>query len=309
MHIFPFMRYNYYPSFTDPAGLAIYYIVGYNGSYTNPYSPRCSFEVRNHNPSFVESSSYITIVGKQSFTFDETHTGNSSYIIPVSQGDNLDFSINTTDSVNYEDPNNAHMRVSVNLFMIATTDNYINIMYPRSFPLVELSYQSSKDIHQGRLGVPFTITYDSIAGTKHISTATNYNTGTGEGYLAILLITLIDSEGGSDDFIILISIRATLQLDPFLIFLILGLVISTSILVVILLVRRSRSRKRTAFIEPQDYPPDYYTTPSESTIYSTEPPTSEGYELGYHCPYCGYNIGTPKSFCPNCGKSLNFEKD
>ena len=304
-------RYTYDPSISDPAGLAIYYIVGNNvaTNYTNPYSPRCLFEVRNHSPTFVESSSYITIAGQQSFTFDETHTGNTSYIIPVSQGNNLDFSINTTDSVNYEDPNSSHMRVSVNLFMIATTDNYINIIFPRSLPLVELNYQSSTDTHQGRLGIPFTIAYDSIAGTKYISTATNYDTNTGEGYLAILLITLIDSEGGSDDFIILLSIRATLQLDPFLIFLILGLVISTGVLVVILLVRRSRKRKGTTSIESQEYPSDYYTTPSESTIYYTEPSSSEEYESGYHCPYCGYNIGTPKSFCPNCGKSLHFEKE
>jgi subtilisin family serine protease len=304
-------RYTYDPSLTDPAGLAIYYIVGNNDAtnYTNPYSPRCAFEVRNHIPKFIESSSYITVAGRQTFSFDETHSGNSSYIIPVSQGDDLDFSINTTDSVTYEDPNSSHMRVSVNLFMIATTDNYINIMYPRSFPLVELNYQSSTDIHKGRLGVPYTIAYDSIAGTKDISTATNYNTNSGEGYLAILLITLIDSEGGSDDFIIIISIKASLQLDPFLAFLILGLVISTSVLVVILLVRRSRKRKRTTSIESQEYPSDYYITPSESTVYYSEPSSSEGYESGYHCPNCGYNIGTPKSFCPNCGKSLNFEKE
>ncbi|MHA1273497.1 MAG: zinc ribbon domain-containing protein [Promethearchaeota archaeon] len=37
---------------------------------------------------------------------------------------------------------------------------------------------------------------------------------------------------------------------------------------------------------------------------SAEPRMSEG----MYCPFCGFHIISPKKFCPNCGKSLDFEE-
>ncbi len=302
-------RYDFDPSLSDPSGVAIFYIISKNTAtnYTNPYSPRFPFEVRNNPPTFIESSSFITIDGQTTFAFDETYEGESSYLIPVSQGSSLDFSVAAADSVSYEDINSANMRISVNLFIVSTTvDGYINIIYPRSLPLKELSYQSGTNSHQGTFVIPYTIAYNSISGIKYISTATNYDTSTDEGYLAILLITLIDSEGGSEDFLILLSIRASLQLDLVLILIIVGLIIGIGAIVIITLVVKSRRSKRSAE-SSEYYPQDYYTTPEQDTTYETQPSGSQGYRIGFYCPYCGYNIGSPKNFCPNCGKTLYFE--
>jgi serine protease AprX len=305
---FPFYRYTYDPSTLDPAGIAIYYIVPQNtiSNYTNPYSPRYPFEVRNNNPSFVESNSFITIDGQNSYAFDDTYEGESSLIIQVSQGNNLDFIVDSSD-LNYEDANSSSMRVSVNLFIISTTDDgFINIIYPNTLPLKELTYQSSSDIHRGNLIIPFTITYESITGIKEISSATNYDPESGEGYLAILIITIVDSEGGSEDFLIALLIRASIPLELLLLLLVIGIAVALGSIILIVLLRKSRRSK--ALEEPSEYyPQEYYITPTEDTSYDSIPTDTEGYRTGFYCPYCGYNIGAPKSFCPNCGKSLYFE--
>ncbi len=301
-------RYNYDPSISDPAGIAIYYVFPKDGisNYTNPYSPRYAFEVRNNDPSFIESSSYITIAGQDTYAFDDTYEGESTLIIPVSQGDNLDFTVTSSD-VDYEDVDGSSMRVSVNLFIAsATDDGFLNIVYPQLFPLKELSYEPLTDTHQGTFIVPFTIAYGSIIGTKEITSATNYNTATGEGYLAILIITLIDSEGGSQEFWIALSIRASIPFELLLIILIIGLIVATGS--IILIVYLLKSRRSQAPQEPSDYySQDYHTIPIENASYDSTPADSQGYRSGFYCPYCGYDIGTPKSFCPNCGRSLYFE--
>jgi hypothetical protein len=305
-------RDNFYPNSTDPAGIAIYYVFPKDGisNYTNPYSPRYAFEVRNNDPSFVESSSYITIAGQDTYAFNDTYEttpeGESRFIIPVSQGDNLDFTVTSSD-VYYEDVNASSMRVSVNLFIAsATNDGFINIIYPQIFPLKELSYETSTDTHQGTFVVPFSITYDSITGTKEISSATNYNTATSEGYFAILIITLIDIDGGSQKFLIVLSIRASIPFELLFIILIIGLIVATGSIIFIVYLLKSRRSKAPE--EPSDYyTQNYYTTPTEGSSYESTPAATEEYRTGFYCPYCGYDIGTPKSYCPNCGKSLYFE--
>jgi subtilisin family serine protease len=304
-----YYRDTYDPALSDPSGIAVYYIIPKNTAtnYTNPYSPRYPFEVRNNPPEFIEFNSYITIGGQNSFAFDETYEGESSYLIPVSQGDSLDFSVATIDSVSYEDVDSSNMRVSINLFMVSTTDDgYINIIYPYSLPIKELNYQPLTDLHQGTFVVPFSIAYNSISGINYISTATNYDTVSSEGYLAILLITLIDSEGGSEDFIIILSIQASLQFDLILILILVGLVVAIGVIIFIALLIKSRRSKVPS--ESKDYySQDYYRSPEDETAYDSKPSDYENYRTGFFCPYCGYNIGSPKSYCPNCGKALYFE--
>ena len=301
-------QYSYDPSYSDTAGIAIYYIVPENTvlNYTNPYSPRFQFELRNNNPEFIESSSYITIDGQNLYAFDDTYEGNSSYLIQVSQGSELDFQISSMDSVTYEDIDSSNMRVSVNFFMVSTTEEYINIIYPQSLPLKELAYEPSTDRHGGKFIVPFSISYNSITGTKDISTVTTYNSDTGEGYLAIVLITLIDSEGGSEDFVIILSVRAAFQFDLLFLLIVIGLVMAIGVIVFISY--RIKSKRSKESVKSSDYyPQEYNSTPTEYATYDSKPTESGGFRTGFYCPYCGYNIGSPKSFCPNCGKSLYFE--
>jgi len=151
--------------------------------------------------------------------------------------------------------------------------------------------------------------YDSLSGTKSISTITNFDSSTSKGYLGVLYITVSDSEGEFDDFLIVVVISSK-QMDMTLILLILLPIIAV-IGVVSMLIYYSRRRRirRTSQAQPgyRDY---YYQTsyePREQAYVTPEPPSELG--SGMYCPFCGGLIKTPKKFCPNCGESLEFNKE
>jgi hypothetical protein len=138
--------YEYTPTSTDVPGFAIFYIVPFNPSsnYHNPYSPRLVSLINNNPPEFIEESSTIVIDNSQSITFDETHTDDSLSVFTISQGSRLDFRINITDSVSYEDQDSSEMRVSVNFFIASISeDNTIVPITPRTNLFSEMNYASS----------------------------------------------------------------------------------------------------------------------------------------------------------------------
>ncbi|MHA1499775.1 MAG: zinc ribbon domain-containing protein [Promethearchaeota archaeon] len=233
--------------------------------------------------------------------FEDTHDDEYSFLVPTSQGSRFDFNISVFDSVSFEDTTSAGMRVSVNLFIVSTTDDgYISIIFPKSFPVSEFSFQATSNSHVGSFYIPFDIQYSSIIGTKSLSTETNYNFDTDEGYLAILLLTVFDSDGASEEFVILLSIEAGVIVDWVWI-LIIGIIVAIGMtLLIVLVVRRSRRTKKTP---AQVQPWGVYTTPYDET--SNEIQSEQKTKFDY-CPYCGYPMGSQKRFCSNCGKSMNI---
>jgi hypothetical protein len=290
---------------TDPSGFTIFYILPYNPSfnYYNPYSPRLVSEIVNNPPEFVEeTSSFIILDSSPTIFFNETHTEDSISVIQVSQGDQIEFEINLIDSVSYEDQDSSEMRVSVNLFIVSISeDNNIVPITPRTYIYSDLVYISSSNTHNGRFIIPYTMSFSSITGTKQLSTASQYDTISQDGYLAILRITAFDSEGASEYFIIALLIQPSLALDLALILIIIGVVVVIGIIIGILLYLKRRKRTRI-LTSPGGYYEQYRRGDS----------TQESYEYiqenVYYCPYCGYQISSPRIFCPSCGKSLKFQE-
>jgi len=288
----------------DPSGFAIFYIRPYNPSlnYYNPHSPRLVSEIVNNPPEFVEETSSVIIIdSSQMIYFDDTHTEDSINVFVVTQGNQLDFEINITDSVSYEDQDSSEMRVSVNLFIVSISqDNTIVPIRPRTYIYSNMVYVSSSNTHNGRFTIPHTMSFSSITGTKQLSTASQYDSNAQDGYLAVLLITAFDSEGGSEDFIIAFLIQPSLAVDLILPLIIVGIVVAIGIIVGISLYLKRKKKSRTTTPLGGYYQHQYG---DESTQESSE------YTQGYvhYCPYCGYQLTSQQNFCPSCGKSLKFQ--
>jgi subtilisin family serine protease len=288
---------NYYPDTNDPSGFGIIYIIPSNPStnYYNSQSPRLLSEIINHDPEIDEQNSIVTIAS-DTYSFEDTRDiDDNPYIIPATQGSNIDIKVEVSDSVLYEDPDSSDMRILISLFICSVNYDYINPIIPKVVPATELSYQGSNDIHQGIFTIPKEISYSTIKGTISVPSYTNFDSRTSSGYIGLLIITAIDSDGGYQDFFILLQINRSF--DWVLILTIIGIIAAIGIAIAILLIRRrSKISKETEYMRPE-----YYERPTEE-VWEQKRITS------YYCPYCGYQLDVPRNFCPNCGKSLYFEE-
>jgi len=294
--------YDYTPTSTDLSGYAIFYIVPFNpiSNYYNPYSPRIASLINNNPPEFIEESSTIVIDNSQSITFDETHTNDSLNVFTISQGSRLDFRINITDSVSYEDQDSSEMRVSVNFFIASISeDNTIVPITPRTNIFSEMNYVSSSNTHIGTFIIPYTMEFSTITGIKQLSTASQYDSSSEDGYLSFLLVTVFDSEGESEDFFLVVLVQPSLTPDLLFVIIIIGVVVVIALLLGVSLYLRKKRKS-------------YSSTTSESyyQYHYDDGSTPESYDQvqGFvsYCPYCGYGLATQQKFCPVCGKSLTF---
>ncbi len=298
--------YNFDPDPSDPSGFGIYYIVPLNSNYTTPNSPRYVFEIINNPPIILKASSSFSLSGYADVYFDDTESDEGSYVYSATQGDEFNFAVNIRDSVNYED-STSDMRVFVNLFICSASEEYIFLIFPQSIEVSELSYESISGKYEGSFIIPDTMQYSTISGIKSIPTAHGFDFNTNEGYLGIFYITVYDSEGESDDFIIILVISGR----PFDFSLIIIIVISIVALLAVttLIVHYARKKKypRTPPLRPRYE--EYYSRPvydetEEENYIVPESISSVG--ASYYCPFCGDPIKVPKKFCPNCGESLEF---
>ncbi len=292
----------YTPTSTDVPGFAIFYIVPFNpaSNYYNPHSPRLVSLINNNPPEFVEESSTFQIDNLQSITFDETHTEDSLIGFTISQGSRLDFRINLTDSVPYEDQNSSEMNVSVNLFIASISeDDTIVPIRPRTYIFSEMTYESSSDTHVGSFVIPYTMEFNTITGPKEFSTASQYDSASRDGYLAFLLVTAFDGEGESKDFLIVVLIQPSLPQDIFFVLIIIGVVI---VIALILGVSMYLKKKRKSYLSTssEGYYQYHYDSGSSPESYDNVQ------RIDSYCPYCGYPLTTQQNFCPSCGKSLTF---
>ncbi|MFX1462860.1 MAG: zinc ribbon domain-containing protein, partial [Promethearchaeota archaeon] len=298
------------PETTDPSGYAIYYIIPTNANYTNPNSPRSIFDIINNAPEILKTSSFFNIDGGYDTIFDETETEEGSYVYSATQGDTINFEVDVRDSVNYED-DKSNMRVFVNLFIsIVIDEQYGLIIFPSSIEVSELNYQLISNKYEGSFTIPKTMQYNSISGVKSISTESDISTSSIKGNLGVLYVTVYDSEGGYEDFAILLAIsRPPIDYSLIIIMVvaIIALIAFTS-----LSIYYARKRKYPKTPRFQPYYEDYYYTPSYQEQEPTEAVVEPISQLGssMYCPFCGEYIKIPKKFCPNCGESLIFnEKD
>jgi len=296
---------NFDPEENDPSGYAIYYITPMNLNYTTPNSPRFSFRIINNAPTIFEASSTFNYDGYSDKSFEDTKSNGGSWVYSATQGDTFNFEVDVGDTF-YED-NNSNMRVFVNLFICSVTDDgYLILIFPHTFEVAELSYQSILDKFEGSFTIPDTMQYSSITGTKSLSTAADYDQDTNKGYLSILYIKVYDSEGGTDDFIIILSISQR-PMDVF--FIIIIVVAIFAIIVIIgLVIYFARRKKRPRISQLQPRYQDYYYPSSDEEQEETylTPRVIPQPGISMYCPFCGEFLSASRKFCPHCGESLEF---
>jgi len=200
------------------------------------------------------------------------------------------------------------MRVFVNLFIYVTAgEGTIIGIIPNTFEVAELNYLSSSDKYEGTFTIPITMQYSTIAGIKSVSTATEFDTSTNTGYLGVLIITAYDSEGGYDEFAIILIISE--QPIDFSFLIIIVLVVIGIIGFAGMLIYFAKKQKRSKITQYQPMYQDYYYEPSiekPEEAYLTPDPLSHLEQ--FYCPFCGQFISQPKKFCPKCGESLTFNE-
>ncbi|MFX1390251.1 MAG: hypothetical protein ACFE9Z_09335, partial [Promethearchaeota archaeon] len=298
--------YNFDPDVTDPSGYAIYYIIPVNSSYINPNSPRSVFEIINYAPEILKATSKFNFGGYSDIYFDETESNGGSYLFPATQGDIFNFEVDVRDGVSYEDQI-SDMRLFVNIFTCSVTeDGYIILIYPQTIKVAELTYEISLDKFTGSFTIPDSISYQTLSGVKSVSTASEFDIDTNQGYLNVLYLTLYDSEGGIDDFIIILQISPR-PIDLSLIIIIVVSVIAlTAIITIFVYYARRKKYPKTSRYQPkfEDYTYQPVYDQQEETYVTPQTPPSLGPTL--YCPFCGGFISTPKKFCPHCGESVEF---
>ncbi|MFX1377753.1 MAG: S8 family serine peptidase [Promethearchaeota archaeon] len=297
---------NFDPNTTDPSGFGIYYIIPTNSNYVNPSSPRHFFRIVNNPPEILKSSSAFNLEGYADLYFDETESDEGSYAYNANQGDNFNFMVNVRDSVNYEDAN-SDMRVFVNLFICSVSDNYIFFIFPQSIEVSELYYDSISGKYEGSFIIPDTMRYSTLSGIKSIPTAAGFNLRTNEGYLGILYIKVYDSEGATDDFIIVLIISERPFDFSMIILIVLSIIALMGIVSMMLYYARKKKYPRTTHIQPRyeeyHYRPSYDEPEEKSYVV---PDSVSTVSASFYCPFCGNPIKIPKKFCPSCGESLEF---
>jgi len=256
----------------------------------------------------LKTTSSFNIEGSGETFFDEVETDDGTLVYNAFKGSTFDFILDVRDSVNYEDEN-SDMRVFINLIIASVTDdNYIIFIFPSSIIGEELSYEGLSDTYEGSFTIPNSMSYNSIAGTKTVSTASGFDFSTKEGYLGVLYITVYDSEGEFDDFIIILVISERPMDFSTITLIVIGVIALIGVAgMSIYFVRRKKYTRYTTF-EPKHQ--DYYYQPSDVTqddAYITpEPITQLGASM--YCPFCGGFVNTPKKFCPHCGESIAFNQ-
>jgi hypothetical protein len=189
-----------------------------------------------------------------------------------------------------------------------TDDGFLIFIFPRTIEVDEFGYQVFSEKYEGFFIIPNSFEYNTLEGPKTVSSAPGFDFSTNQGYLGILLITVYDSEGGWDDFIIILHINAKPVDISFIIFVIIGIVAAVGIVGMSIYFIRRKKRPRITLVQPEYQ--DYYYQPSyDSGEEYLTPEQLDPSGPSIYCPFCGYFLKTPKKFCPSCGESLTFHQE
>ncbi len=292
------------PSKRGPSGIAVFYILPVNSSsnYTNPFSPRVYFPVLNYNPVLVESNSTFSHDNSGIVTFEDTIQEDGIAIYSVSRGANFTLIVEANNSNPYEDTS-AKVRVFVNLIICVVTDEgYLMEIYPKTFEVSEFDYNSTTNKFNCSFTIPLTMDYNTLNRTQSISTETDYV----NGYIAILYVTVHDSEGGYDGFFILLDITEEpepIDLASFLIIIIIIIIIIVVSIIGIAIAVNYRKKHKDLAEKPLQAPPEISQIhPEEKKGLNDSLDIQQG-KLSF-CPHCGERVDSSEKNCSSCGISL-----
>jgi hypothetical protein len=230
-------RYNFDPAYTDPAGMSVYFIVPENttSNLINPNTPRTNFLIKNEDPTINEYQSSI-ILSDTMIYFDKTQSGSSVNIYQTEQGAEIELNVRASDAT-YED-NVEDLEVYVTLIFASVVIGYIwPLITPDVLPVTKLSSVSSN--HVGTFTIPTTVQFSTLAGLLDVPTVADADYP--EQYTGVLLLTVVDTEGGSVDFVIYMAISELEEPFPmWLILAIVGVVLLGLIAVIVVVNRKKR---------------------------------------------------------------------
>jgi len=295
------------PQNSDPSGYGLVYVIPSFENYTNPNSPRHSFQIENNPPLILEASSIFNSPRNTDTTFEDTESDDGSLLFYAVQGSAFNFFIDIEDSVNYED-GKSNMRVFINMFMASVINNYLIFIFPRAIEVTELNYQGISEKYEGFFYIPYSYEYSTLDGTKSVSTAPGFDPSTNQGYLGVLLITVYDSEGGWDDFLIIVQVQGSPIDNSFVLFIIIGIVASIGIVSLLLYYKLRKKKPRISYTQPETQDYYYQSSYDNEGEYLTPEPLAPS-STSIYCPFCGFFLDTPRKFCPSCGESLSFAEE
>jgi len=301
----------------EPSGYGIFYVIPYNGNYSNPNSPRKTFEIKNNAPDINIYNSFFETVFFGRTRFSDTLFGNGIIPQQAFQGDRISFEVDAEDT----DGSDSQLHVSVNLFIAALSEpenDLITIILipPASFEEHSLSYDSNLGKYTGSFSIPYSMLFESIKGIKKISTDTGLSLN---NYIGIIYVDVLDEEGKSMTAPFIIATAITFNYYFFdlippseeqtnLMPIIVALLFIGGIfglLIVIYAIRREKIRPEYIY---EDYRKSDEDFVGESSQYFKENGQMKEGKIMFHCPFCGKALYSPKKYCPRCGENIEFLK-
>jgi serine protease AprX len=313
----------------EPSGYGIFYIIPYNGNYSNPNSPRKAFEIINKAPDIDIYNSIFRFgfSGYKRFSDTISESG-ATYVQQAYQGDIVNLQIDAYD----EDGIDSQLQVSVNLFIAAISEpegeppsSTIILIPPASFEEHSLSYNSESGKYTGSFRIPYSMLFESIKGIKSLSTSTGFFP---ENYIGILYIDILDNNGKSmttiiegesipNPFIIATTITfnyelleqlSTTEEQTNLMPIIVALLIIGGIFGLLVLIYAVRREKiRPEYIDEYSRKTDEEFAIESSQDFKEGGAMKEGEKI-FYCPFCGKALDSPKKYCPRCGENIEFLK-
>ncbi|MBN1803084.1 MAG: S8 family serine peptidase [Candidatus Lokiarchaeota archaeon] len=294
-----------------PAGIGTTFVVSKSlDNYTNPYSPRISFEILNSDPEIDSSNSYID--GRSVSVIED-----SSYLSAI-QGSQLFFEIAASDVEDIR----ANLTVSITLFMcsvhfLSSSSGVAVEIFPSILETATLEYNSTSNKFELYYTVPSTMIYSTIEGLKSISTKTDYQRG--GDYVGRIYITVTDTDGGfnngydSDNYLSLLIIinEPSKTTDPIVILMYLIIIVAIIGIIIFLIAISSQHQRKKSFHHQQEYfRPDYSNgEPHLGEYYSEKIPLDKNYHRLKYCGYCGSPLTNSDLICKNCGHSIETDNE
>ncbi len=254
----------------EHSGLFVFFsVASSSNNFTNFEVTRSMFRIENHIPEINEEESFFNTIA-----FEETRTETSMYIHPVNNIGEIDLTVKVEELIGYEDA--ASDLYVISYYTAATSaGSTFDIIYPNSIPTSILNYDNDLDYFEGQFSIPTRLTFSGASGSVEVSQQSENPQEI--IYFSVLWITIRDTDGGSEDFLILMYVNIVFDWAAILDYLplVLGILAIVSIAVVTLVIVKKRKQKRN--------PQTQYT------------------DMKY-CMYCGKQISSNYLACPYCGK-------
>jgi len=260
----------------ESSGLFVFFATASSSNnFTNFEVTRSLFRIENHIPEINEEDSYFNTI-----PFEDTRTETSMYILSASNNRDLDLTVKVEELIGYED-NPEDLYVISYYTAAASAGSTFDIIYPNSIPTSILTYNSDLEQFEGQFDIPSRLYFSGASGSVEVSQQSKYPEDI--IYFSVLWLTIRDSDGGTEDYLILMYVNVVFDWADLLEYLpiIITVLALMGIAVTIFVIAKKRRKKRISHSP-------YHEIRSEKA----------------YCMYCGKQISTTYLVCPHCGKQL-----